>query len=295
MNTDNDDDDSSSSSYQQEANQPKERKTIHPSRFAHILQLRTKDEEANIITVCSIQDFRHSGTFDSDDSFSRNDDYLVSFPDDDSDLYSINTDENNSSMRNSIYSVRSGQELYSLIDAKLAETILDLDKSLEELNKQQFGESSKQMPSKSSEAKCVFEDIFENNSSDVKNNNAKINIPPRDIHNTQTLNKPNITISGSFRDTVTLLETTANIHNSDVLIKEAETIRFDEGKIGEVNERWFNLNEEITKEEDEQCPTVFLKMNRAACIQRALKWSGFKKVIIYILFSNNNELNVHKI
>lgn len=104
------------------------RKTIHPSRYAHILAMRrTKDDEedSNVITVCSIQDYRNSMV---SSTHSGDDNYLVSYPDDDSDLCSIVAD-NVSSIRTSIYSVKSvGDDLY----AQLCPVVLEVD-SVEEV------------------------------------------------------------------------------------------------------------------------------------------------------------------
>ncbi|XP_077289851.1 uncharacterized protein LOC143913743 [Arctopsyche grandis] len=99
------------------------RKTIHPSRYAHILAMRrTKDDEedSNVITVCSIQDYRNSMV---SETHSGDDNYLVSYPDDDSDLCSILAD-NVSSIRTSIYSVKSvGDDLYT----RLCPVVLGVD------------------------------------------------------------------------------------------------------------------------------------------------------------------------
>lgn len=168
-----------------------ERKTIHPSRYAHILELRTKDMDANSITVCTIQDYRNSGTYDSEETHSSIDNYLVSYPDDDSDMYSSLACE---SVRNSFYSVKSAQEfdeVCALIDSQLCSTLSDINASVESLTK----------------GKLKMDDAVEN-----------------------------------------------------------ENVE----KCTDENENFVNV----------QCPLVFLDTGRAASVQRDLKWSGYKKVLI---------------
>lgn len=182
-----------------------ERKTIHPSRYAHILELRTKDVDSNTITVCSIQDYRNSGAYDSEETHSSIGNYLVSYPDDDSDLCSSLVCE---SVRNSIYSVKSGQdfdEVYALIDSQLCSTLSDINASVESLTK----------------GKLKIDDAVDDDDDD-----------------------------------------------DDGGVVENENVVGE--KCTDENENFVNV----------QCPLVFLDTGRAASVQRDLKWSGYKKVLI---------------